>query len=74
YDMHGYLWEYVADTYTTDAHPEQAADSPSAQSLQIIRGGSWRDHYSLLTSSIRLPVPDHVASDAIGFRCVISEE
>ena len=37
---------------------------------RIIRGGSWREHYSLLTSTTRWAIPNHVRSDAIGFRCV----
>lgn len=61
YDMHGYLWEYV----TSDE-----ADSPE----KIIRGGSWRDHHSLLTSTVRISIPSHAMSDAIGFRCVIAPQ
>ncbi len=37
---------------------------------RIVRGGSWRDRYEQLRSSVRWAVPDHVRSDAIGFRCV----
>lgn len=61
YDVHGYLWEYVADTAPNGATKER-----------MIRGGSWRDSYPLLSSSTYLTVPDHVGSDAIGFRCVIA--
>ncbi len=76
YDMHGYLWEFVGDAYTApgtvqeNSHPE--ASSQSSQAARVIRGGSWRNHYSLLTSDSRMPIPDHAASDAIGFRCVIA--
>lgn len=61
YDMHGYLWEYVT------------SEDPSSPE-KIIRGGSWRDHHSLLTSTARLAIPSHAMSDAIGFRCVIASE
>lgn len=76
YDVHGYLWEFVADPYTnpataTDSTTEQKSDSPVANAARVIRGGSWRDHHTLLTSHSRLVIPDHAASDAIGFRCVI---
>ena len=73
YDFHGYLWEYVSDSYVVSAAGanETKQDSPAANAARIIRGGSWRDHHSLLTSSSRTVIPAHAASDAIGFRCVI---
>ena len=79
YDVHGYLWEFVGDPYTasvTDANGakvELNPDSHAANAARIIRGGSWRDHHSLLTSHSRLVIPTHAASDAIGFRCVIEK-
>lgn len=74
YDMHGYLWEFVADPYTgsaADANGEPKPDSPAINTSRIIRGGSWRDHHSLLSSSSRMVIPAYASSDAIGFRCVI---
>lgn len=71
YDMHGYLWEYVADSYDAT----RVADSDQAgATVRVIRGGSWRDHFTMLSSGARLPIPDHTSSDAIGFRCVIAAE
>lgn len=74
YDMHGYLWEYVADAWHddyTDAPAENRSwDGERKYVWRIIRGGSWRDRYEDLRSSTRKPIPDHVRSDAIGFRCV----
>lgn len=76
-DMHGYLWEFVADPYVNgnpivdgSTTPDENT-APAANAARIIRGGSWRDHHSLLTSHSRLVIPAHAASDAIGFRCVI---
>ena len=77
YDSHGYLWEYVSDPYTTPAfaldEPTSSLKntSPTANAARIIRGGSWRDHHSLLTSHSRMLIPAYAGSDAIGFRCVI---
>ncbi|MEX0715016.1 MAG: formylglycine-generating enzyme family protein [Planctomycetaceae bacterium] len=74
YDMHGYLWEYVADAW----HPDHtgapadggARDATKTHVPRVIRGGSWRDRHELLRSATRWPIPDHARSDAIGFRCV----
>jgi len=73
YDMHGYLWEYVQDSGTKPQSADESRDiSPVNSAAKVIRGGSWRDHHSLLTSASRLSMPDHAMSDAIGFRCVIA--
>ena len=71
YDMHGYLWEYVSDNWCRDYNdsPDERASGDGA-TKRVIRGGSWRDHYRHLRSSTRWSVPDHIQSDAIGFRCV----
>jgi formylglycine-generating enzyme required for sulfatase activity len=76
YDMHGYLWEFVSTPYISspaanDQNAATLAGTPAGKAARIIRGGSWRDHHSLLTSHSRLVLPAHAASDAIGFRCVI---
>ncbi len=93
YDMHGYLWEFVADPQTTAPDASDSAPDPAAKDTKdhnavtksnkdadattnvarIIRGGSWRDHHSLLTSSFRQTHPAKGMTDAIGFRCVISK-
>ena len=65
YDMHGYLWEYVSDG--------AESGSNGVESQKMIRGGSWRDHHSLLSSSTYLTIPQHASSDAIGIRCVIAK-
>jgi len=76
FDMHGYLWEYVSDKYAVPTVGESHAPDNAIQgaTTRIIRSGSWRDHASSLTSGARLPIPDHVSSDAIGFRCVIAQK
>ena len=72
--MHGYLWEFVADAwhpdYTGAPKDSGAWDGSKKYSSRVIRSGSWRDRYSSLKSTTRLPLPDHVKSDAIGLRCV----
>ena len=78
YDMHGYLWEYVSDSWHPD-YKKAPADGGSWEAdrrdlPRVIRGGSWRDTFPLLQSSTRWSVPDHVRSDAIGFRCVLAKK
>ena len=74
YDMHGYLWEYVADAWSEDPAGAPADGSSretgGALRLRVMRGGSWRDRHDVLRAATRCPIPDHVRSDAIGFRCV----
>jgi formylglycine-generating enzyme required for sulfatase activity len=67
YDMHGYLSEFV----TADERLSGVA-KPDAGLPVILRGGSWKDHHSLLTSSARRQMPADTKDDAVGFRCVIS--
>ena len=69
YDMHGYLWEFVSDPWRPAAADPAAKRLPGS-TQRTMRGGSWRDHYSMCKSSTRWAVPDHVRSDAVGFRCV----
>ncbi len=72
YDMHGYLWEYCSDAWRPSPEAPAAKELPGS-TQRVMRGGSWRDHYSMCKSSTRWAVPDHVKSDAIGFRCVRSK-
>lgn len=73
YDMHGYLWEFVADpwreTYATAASKAEStpADAPSRR---VVRGGSWKDRYECHRSAFRMPVAASARDDALGFRCV----
>jgi formylglycine-generating enzyme required for sulfatase activity len=66
YDFHGYLSEFVSgsDPSTAEEQGEQ----------RMIRGGSWKDKHPRLSSSAYFLIPDDGADDAIGFRCVISDQ
>ena len=74
YDMHGYLWEFVADDWH-DSHQGAPADgsarrSKSQKSTPVVRGGSWMETFDLLTSSARRTVPADFKRADLGFRCV----
>jgi formylglycine-generating enzyme required for sulfatase activity len=74
YDMHGYLWEFVADPWhdNYDGAPTSGREwtTTEARPRRVVRGGSWKDRYEHLTSSSRRAVAADLADDAIGFRCV----
>lgn len=73
YDFHGYLWEFVEDSWHdtyAGAPTDGRAWTDSAPKQIVIRGGSWKDHHSKLTSSARRPLALTEGDDAIGFRCV----
>jgi formylglycine-generating enzyme required for sulfatase activity len=74
YDMHGYLWEFVADDWH-DGHQGAPPDgsarhSKDQKSSPVVRGGSWMETFDLLTSSARRTVPADFKRADLGFRCV----
>jgi formylglycine-generating enzyme required for sulfatase activity len=73
YDMHGYLWEFVEDSwheaYATAPTNGDAWKEANTQQV-VVRSGSWKDHYSKLTSSARRAISIDEKDDAIGLRCV----
>lgn len=74
YDMHGYLWEFVADGWhdSYEGAPADGSawkvDAPKGQ--HVVRGGSWKDRFDKLQSTSRRAVAPETVDDAIGFRCV----
>ena len=73
YDMHGYLWEFVEDSWHDTYEGAPANGHPwkdAAPKQVVVRSGSWKDHYSKLTSSSRRAVSIDDSDDAIGLRCV----
>lgn len=74
YDMHGYLWEFVADSWhedysqtTTNGTAWVSADAAAAR---VLRSGSWKDKHPLLTSTVRRKLGAKDVGDEIGLRCV----
>jgi formylglycine-generating enzyme required for sulfatase activity len=73
YDMHGYLWEFCEDTWHDNyegAPADGRAWTEDAPKKVVARSGSWKDHFSKLTSSARKSLGPTDADDAIGLRCV----
>lgn len=78
YDMHGYLWEWCAD-YWNASHEGAAPDGRARRGRgdarkRVLRGGSWKDSPERLYSSSRRSAYVTTRDDALGFRCVLSEQ
>ncbi len=78
YDVHGYLWEWCADTWHDDyagAPADGSAWTTDGDSdMRVLRGGSWKDPAEQLTSTFRRAAPADLQDDAVGLRCVLAEE
>ena len=73
YDVHGYLWEFVEDSWHDNyegAPADGRAWSEAAPKKVVVRSGSWKDNHSKLTSSARRAISVADGDDAIGLRCV----
>lgn len=74
YDMHGYLWEFVTDTWHDDyaqaPNDGSARASDDATAPRVLRSGSWKDKHPLLTSTARRKIDAKEVGDEIGLRCV----
>jgi formylglycine-generating enzyme required for sulfatase activity len=76
FDVHGYLWEWCADTWH-GSYDEAPADGSAwtgggDPKQRVLRGGSWKDPASRLTSSSRRGEPRELKDDAVGLRCVLA--
>ena len=78
YDVHGYLWEWCADlwhdTYEGAPADGSAWTAGGDPKRRVLRGGSWKDEAEKLTSSFRRAADAGLRDDAVGLRCVLSEE
>lgn len=74
YDMHGYLWEFVADPWH-DNYENAPGDgsvwgSVTVDKPVVVRGGAWTDRYDRLRSACRKREAATSVSPALGLRCV----
>ena len=73
YDMHGNVWEWVADSYHKNyvgAPSDGSAWEDKRLPERIKRGGGYFDRSSLLTASFRMSGDDFLCSTT-GFRLAI---
>jgi formylglycine-generating enzyme required for sulfatase activity len=79
YDVHGYLWEWCADsTWHADYQDAPTDGSPWSEGgdagRRVLRGGSWKDPAEQLTSAYRRAAVATLRDDAVGLRCVLAAE
>ena len=67
YDMHGYIWEWCADSWSEDYNAKAVPKE------KVIRGGSWAHPAEQCTCAYRTHVATTAFDDKIGFRCVLAK-
>ena len=70
YDMHGNVWEWVADTYHDNYNgaPTDGSAWNSGGSDRVLRGGSWYNGPGSVRSAVRSGYDPAGRNDFIGFR------
>ena len=76
YDMHGYVWEWCADSWSPNfksAKDDGSAFMDKAGTDHVVRGGGYSDVAEACRSAYRHFVPAKTRADTIGFRCVLDK-
>lgn len=68
HDLHGNVWEWVADPYAP--YPGKSSVQPGASGKQVLRGGAWNFAPEAARCATRLALDGDKSFDCNGFRLV----
>lgn len=77
YDMHGNVWEWTQDYWSTDYYSQSPAidpAGPASGSKRVKRGGSWMWSAGYTRSAYRTGDPEDTRISRLGFRVVLEAE
>ncbi|GGE02843.1 hypothetical protein GCM10011390_22150 [Aureimonas endophytica] len=76
HDVHGNVWEWVADRYGPYGTTSSAVNpsGPATGSQRVVRGGSWHETSTSWRSAFRKPYDPDYRGISIGFRLVRHSE
>jgi formylglycine-generating enzyme required for sulfatase activity len=73
YDMHGNVWEWCHDVYSSTYYSSSPADNPIGEntgSTRSLRGGGWSNDASWCRSAVRYGLAPDFKYFTVGFRVV----
>ena len=75
YDIHGNVWEWVADKYDASYYassPREDPPGPTGGGRRVLRSGSWKNDPSGCRSAVRLHGPGFCHYPNWGFRAAVT--